>query len=76
MTKVVKLLTPEQVRYTFASFVPGVVDLIDARLDKPLRGKEAENPIVRTEKVARASGWKTFTKHSEHLANAYSKPGK
>ena len=56
-------LTPEQARYTFASFVPGVVDLIDA-IDKPLQGKEAENPvIVRTEKVARAlTGWKTVHK--------------
>lgn len=56
-------LTPEQARYTFASFVPGVVDLIDA-IDKPLQGKEAENPvIVRTEKIARAlTGWKTVHK--------------
>nr|DAS43189.1 MAG TPA: hypothetical protein [Caudoviricetes sp.] len=56
-------LTPEQARYTFASFVPGVVDLIDA-IDKPLQGKEKENPvIVRTEKVARAlTGWKTVHK--------------
>lgn len=56
-------LTPEQARYTFASFVPGVVDLIDA-IDKPLQGKEAENQvIVRTEKVARAlTGWKTVHK--------------
>lgn len=56
-------LTPEQARYTFASFVPGVVDLIDA-IDKPLQGKEAENPvIVRTEKIARAlTGWKTIHK--------------
>lgn len=56
-------LTPEQARYTFASFVPGVVDLIDA-IDKPLQGKEAENPVItRTEKVARAlTGWKTVHK--------------
>lgn len=56
-------LTPEQARYTFASFVPVVVDLIDA-IDKPLQGKEAENPvIVRTEKIARAlTGWKTVHK--------------
>lgn len=56
-------LTPEQARYTFVSFVPGVVDLIDA-IDKPLQGKEAENPvIVRTEKIARAlTGWKTVHK--------------
>lgn len=56
-------LTPEQARYTFASFVPGVVDLIDA-IDKPLQGKEAENPVItRTEKIARAlTGWKTVHK--------------
>lgn len=56
-------LTPEQARYTFASFVPGVVDLIDA-IDKPLQGKEKDNPvIVRTEKIARAlTGWKTVHK--------------
>lgn len=56
-------LTPEQARYTFASFVPGVVDLIDA-IDKPLQGKEKDNAvIVRTEKVARAlTGWKTVHK--------------
>ncbi len=52
--KAVLNLTPEQARYTFASFVPGVVDLIDA-IDKPLQGnRSARNPvIVRTEKVAR-----------------------
>ena len=56
-------LTPEQARYTFASFVPGVVDLIDA-IDKPLQGKEKDNAvIVRTEKIARAlTGWKTVHK--------------
>ena len=56
-------LTPEQARYTFASFVPGVVDLIDA-IDKPLQGKETENPVItRTEKIARAlTGWKTVHK--------------
>lgn len=56
-------LTPEQARYTFASFVPGVVDLIDA-IDKPLQGKEAENPVItRTEKIARVlTGWKTVHK--------------
>lgn len=56
-------LTPEQARYTFASFVPGVVDLIDA-IDKPLQGKEKDNAvIVRTEKIARAlTGWKTVYK--------------
>lgn len=56
-------LTPEQTRYTFASFVPGVVDLIDA-IDKPLQGKEKDNAvIVRTEKIARAlTGWKTVHK--------------
>ena len=56
-------LTPEQARYTFASFVPGVVDLIDA-IDKPLQGKDQDNAvIVRTEKVARAlTGWKTVHK--------------
>lgn len=56
-------LTPEQARYTFASFVPGVVDLIDA-IDKPLQGREAENPVItRTEKIARAlTGWKTVHK--------------
>lgn len=56
-------LTPEQARYTFASFVPGVVDLIDA-IDKPLQGKDQDNAvIVRTEKIARAlTGWKTVHK--------------
>lgn len=56
-------LTPEQARYTFASFVPGVVDLIDA-IDKPLQGKDKDNAvIVRTEKIARAlTGWKTVHK--------------
>ena len=56
-------LTPEQARYTFASFVPGIVDLIDA-IDKPLQGKEKDNAvIVRTEKIARAlTGWKTVHK--------------
>lgn len=56
-------LTPEQARYTFASFVPGVVDLIDA-IDKPLQGKEKDNAvIVRTEKITRAlTGWKTVHK--------------
>lgn len=56
-------LTPEQARYTFASFVPGVVDLIDA-IDKPLQGKDQDNVvIVRTEKIARAlTGWKTVHK--------------
>ena len=56
-------LTPEQARYTFASFVPGVVELIDA-IDKPLQGKEKDNAvIVRTEKIARAlTGWKTVHK--------------
>ena len=56
-------LTPEQARYTFASFVPGVVDLIDA-IDKPLQGKETENPVItRTEKITRAlTGWKTVHK--------------
>ena len=56
-------LTPEQARYTFASFVPGVVDLIDT-IDKPLQGKEKDNAvIVRTEKIARAlTGWKTVHK--------------
>lgn len=56
-------LTPEQARYTFASFVSGVVDLIDA-IDKPLQGKEKDNAvIVRTEKIARAlTGWKTVHK--------------
>lgn len=56
-------LTPEQARYTFASFVPGVVDLIDA-IDKPLQVKEKDNAvIVRTEKIARAlTGWKTVHK--------------
>lgn len=56
-------LTPEQARYTFASFAPGVVDLIDA-IDKPLQGKEKDNAvIVRTEKIARAlTGWKTVHK--------------
>lgn len=56
-------LTPEQARYTFASFVPGVVDLVDA-IDKPLQGKEQDNAvIVRTEKIARAlTGWKTVHK--------------
>lgn len=56
-------LTPEQARYTFASFVPGVVDLIDA-IDKPLQGKDKDNAvIIRTEKIARAlTGWKTVHK--------------
>lgn len=56
-------LTPEQARYTFASFVPGVVDLIDA-IDKPLQGKDQDNPVItRTEKIARAlTGWKTVHK--------------
>lgn len=56
-------LTPEQARYTFASFVPGVVDLIDA-IDKPLQGKDQDNAvIVRTEKIARVlTGWKTVHK--------------
>lgn len=56
-------LTPEQARYTFASFVPGVVDIIDA-IDKPLQGKDQDNAvIVRTEKIARAlTGWKTVHK--------------
>lgn len=56
-------LTPEQARYTFASFVPGVVDLIDA-IDKPLQGKDQDNAvIVRTDKIARAlTGWKTVHK--------------
>lgn len=59
-------LTPEQARYTFASFVPGVVDLIDA-IDKPLQGKEKDNAvIVRTEKIARAlTGWKTVHKSQQ-----------
>lgn len=56
-------LTPEQARYTFASFVPGVADLIDA-IDKPLQGKDKDNAvIVRTERIARAlTGWKTVHK--------------
>ena len=56
-------LTPEQARYTFASFAPGIVDLIDA-IDKPLQGKDQDNAvIVRTEKIARAlTGWKTVHK--------------